>query len=74
MRVSTGLPPHQCPLRQRVKAAKQLMSVRDLPLSENAISVGFANQSHLTKAFSAQVSVSPATWRREVLGVRDNET
>jgi AraC family transcriptional regulator len=73
-RISTGLPPHQWLLHQRVKAAKQLMSVRDLPLSEIAISVGFANQSHLTKVFSAQVGVSPAAWRRETLGVRDSET
>jgi AraC-like DNA-binding protein len=51
-----------------VKAAKQLMSLRDLPLSEIAVSAGFANQSHFTKVFSAQVGVSPAVWRREMLG------
>ncbi|MDN4999275.1 helix-turn-helix domain-containing protein [Bradyrhizobium sp. GCM10027634] len=73
-RISTGLPPHQWLLRQRVKAAKQLMTVRDLPLSEIAISAGFANQSHLTKVFSAQVGVSPAAWRREAFGTRDRET
>lgn len=72
-RISTGLPPHQWLLRQRVKAAKQLMSLRDLPLSEIAISAGFANQSHFTKVFSAQVGVSPAAWRRDALGVRDSE-
>jgi len=37
-------------LRQRVKAAKQLMTVRDLPLSEIAMSAGFANQSHFIHA------------------------
>ncbi|WP_050406617.1 helix-turn-helix domain-containing protein [Bradyrhizobium embrapense] len=73
-RISTGLPPHQWLLRQRVKAAKQLMSVRDLTLSEIAISAGFANQSHFTKVFSAHVGVSPAAWRREALGVRDRES
>jgi AraC-like DNA-binding protein len=73
-RISTGLPPHQWLLRQRVKAAKQLMTVRDLPLAEIAISAGFANQSHLTKVFSALVGVSPAAWRREALGARDSET
>ena len=57
-RVSTGLPPHQWLLRQRVKTAKQLMSVRDLPLSEIAISAGFANQSHFTRVFSARWSAS----------------
>jgi AraC-like DNA-binding protein len=72
-RVSTGLPPHQWLLRQRVKAAKQLMTVRDLPLSEIAISAGFANQSHFTRVFSATVGVSPAAWRRETYGARDSE-
>lgn len=65
-RISTGLPPHRWLLRQRVEAAKQLMAARDLSLSEIAISAGFANQSHLTRVFSAQVGASPAAWRREM--------
>ncbi|MGY8660733.1 AraC family transcriptional regulator [Bradyrhizobium sp. UFLA05-109] len=73
-RISTGLPPHQWLLRQRVKVAKQLMTLRDLPLSEIAISAGFANQSHFTKVFTAQVGVSPAVWRREILGAPEGET
>jgi AraC-like DNA-binding protein len=72
-RISTGLPPHQWLLRQRVKAAKQLMSVRDLPLSEIAISAGFANQSHFTRVFSAEVGLSPGAWRREKQGGSENE-
>jgi AraC-like DNA-binding protein len=64
-RVSTGLPPHQWLLQQRVKTAKQLLTVRDLPLSEIAISAGFANQSHFTRVFSAAVGVSPGAWRRD---------
>jgi AraC family transcriptional regulator len=70
-RISTGLPPHQWLLQQRVKAAKQLMTVRDLPLSEIAISAGFANQSHFTRVFSSMVGVSPGAWRRETDGGRD---
>lgn len=73
-RVSTGLPPHQWLLRQRVKTAKQLMTVRDLPLSEIAMSAGFANQSHFTRVFSAAVGVSPAAWRREMHGARQSDT
>jgi len=73
-RISTGLPPHQWLLRQRVKVAKQLMTVRNLPLSEIAISAGFANQSHFTRVFSASVGVSPAAWRREVQGASESET
>ena len=73
-RISTGLPPHQWLLQQRVKAAKQLMTVRDLPLSEIAMSAGFANQSHFTRVFSAVVGVSPGAWRREAHGVPEDET
>jgi AraC family transcriptional regulator len=73
-RTSTGLPPHQWLLRQRVQVAKQLMTVRDLPLSEIAISAGFANQSHFTRVFSAAVGVSPAAWRRETQGAPESET
>lgn len=64
-RISTGLPPHQWLLRQRIKTAKQLMTVRDLPLSEIAIAAGFANQSHFTRVFSSVAGASPAAWRRE---------
>jgi AraC family transcriptional regulator len=73
-RISTGLPPHQWLLRQRVSAAKQLMTVRDLPLSEIAMSAGFANQSHLTRVFSAMVGVSPGVWRRDANGAQENES
>lgn len=72
-RVSTGLPPHQWLLRQRVKAAKQLLAVRGLQLSEIAISAGFANQSHFTRVFSSLVGVSPGTWRHEKLGMAEGE-
>ncbi|MGC2083421.1 MAG: AraC family transcriptional regulator [Bradyrhizobium sp.] len=73
-RVSTGLPPHQWLLRQRVNTAKQLMTVRDLSLSEIAIAAGFANQSHFTRVFSSVVGVSPGMWRREAQGAPERET
>jgi AraC family transcriptional regulator len=73
-RISTGLPPHQWLLRQRVKAAQQLMTVRDLPLSDIAMSAGFANQSHFTRVFTAVVGVSPGAWRRETHGAAESET
>ena len=73
-RISTGLPPHQWLLRQRVQAAKQLMTARDLSLAEIAISAGFANQSHFTRVFSTQVGASPAAWRREAQGTSESES
>jgi AraC family transcriptional regulator len=73
-RISTGLPPHQWLLRQRVKVAKQLLTVCDLPLSEIAVSAGFANQSHFTRVFSEMVGVSPGVWRRETHCASESET
>ena len=73
-RISTGLPPHQWLLQRRIRVAKQLMTVRDLSLSEIAISAGFANQSHFTRVFSSVVGISPGAWRREALGASENES
>ena len=50
------------------------MTVRDLTLSEVAMSAGFANQSHFTRVFSSVVGVSPGAWRREKQGAPDSET
>jgi transcriptional regulator GlxA family with amidase domain len=57
-----------------VNAAKQLMTARDLSLSEIAISAGFANQSHFTRVFSAQVGASPAAWRREAQDIGESDS
>jgi AraC-like DNA-binding protein len=73
-RASVGLPPHKWLLRQRISAAKQLMSVRGLSLAEIAIAAGFANQSHFTRVFSTLVGVSPGLWRREARGAPEIET
>ena len=56
------------------RPAQQLMTIRDLPLSDIAMSAGFANQSHFTRVFSATVGVSPAAWRREAYGAPENES
>jgi AraC family transcriptional regulator len=57
-----------------VRTAKQLMTVRDLSLSEIAVSAGFANQSHFTRVFSEVVGVSPGVWRRETHSGPESET
>lgn len=67
-RASTGLPPYRWLLHHRVRTAKRLMGVRNVSLSEIAISAGFANQSHFTRVFSAIAGISPGAWRRDVLG------
>ena len=50
------------------------MTVRDLPLSEIAMSAGFANQSHFTRVFSSVVGVSPGVWRRDAQGIAESGT
>lgn len=64
-RAATGLPPHRWRLRQRVLRAMELLDRSTLPISEIALSCGFADQSHLTRVFHQQVGLSPAVWRRQ---------
>ncbi len=63
-RQSVGCPPHKWLLKQRVERAKHLMLDSDQPLSDIALEVGFADQSHFTRVFSQQTGASPAAWRR----------
>jgi AraC family transcriptional regulator len=63
-RHSVGMPPHRWLIRLRVERAKELLRTRALSLADVAIFCGFADQSHLTRAFTAAVGVSPGAWRR----------
>ncbi len=62
---STGLPPHQWLLSQRVHRAQALLPDTRLPISQIALECGFADQSHLTRVFTKIVGASPAAWRRD---------
>lgn len=68
-RKSVGTAPHQWLLRQRVAAAKNLMSQHDRKLSDVALCCGFADQSHFTRVFSREVGCSPGAWRRNLAPV-----
>lgn len=61
---TTGQTPHAWLVAQRVGAARRLLSQPGLPIAEIATACGFADQSHLTRVFSAHVGTSPARWRR----------
>jgi AraC-like DNA-binding protein len=61
---TTGEAPHRWLMRRRVETAKRMLLQSDLPLSEIALAVGFADQSHLTKVFSRAVGATPGAWRR----------
>jgi len=62
-KATTGLPPHQWVVIQRVERAKALLQ-KEVNLSEIAQLCGFSDQSHFTRIFRAVVGTSPGAWRR----------
>ena len=63
-RQSSGLPPHQWLLNQRIERAKELLRDPKLSLLDIAIACGFGDQSHFSRAFSKMTDLSPGIWRR----------
>lgn len=63
-RQSTGLSPHRWLMQCRVERARELLADRGHSLTEIALTCGFADQSHFTRAFSAIFGTSPGAWRR----------
>ena len=57
---TTGLPPHQFVIHQRVERAKRLISAGRLSLAQIAVEVGFSDQGHLTRHFKRLVGVTPS--------------
>jgi transcriptional regulator GlxA family with amidase domain len=60
---SEGVTPHDYVLRRRVKRVQELLADTDLPLSEIAIAVGFADQSHCARRFREHVGLTPSRYR-----------
>jgi AraC family transcriptional regulator len=60
---STGLPPHQYLMLQRIEAAKRRLVDDTASLADIALGCGFADQSHFTATFRKTVGVPPGTWR-----------
>jgi AraC family transcriptional regulator len=51
-------------LRQlRARRAAHLIASTGVPLSEIAVRCGFADQSHLTRVFKAELAMTPRAWR-----------
>jgi AraC-like DNA-binding protein len=61
---STGIPPYTWLLQRRVHKAQELLKTTDLPISNIAIQIGFADQSHFTKAFKRIAGTTPRDWRQ----------
>jgi len=64
-RETTGKTPHKWLLDRRIELAKELLLHPETPIVEIAVECGFADQSHLTRAFTSLVGVPPGRWRRE---------
>lgn len=62
---STGVPPHVWLATRRLDRAKALLATSGLRIADVAAECGFADQSHLTRSFSAHLGVTPAAWRRQ---------
>jgi AraC family transcriptional regulator len=63
-KVSTGLPPYQWCLHNRVKRAQEMLFNGSDSLADIAIQNGFADQSHFTKTFRRVTGTTPANWKR----------
>lgn len=59
---ATGITPHAYLLQQRVRLARRLLAAGQRP-AEAAAGAGFADQSHLTRAFRRQLGITPARYR-----------
>jgi len=61
----TGITPHAYLLQRRVRLARQLL-IAGRALAEAALEAGFADQSHMTRAFRRQFGVTPARYRAAI--------
>ncbi|MBZ9557820.1 MULTISPECIES: AraC family transcriptional regulator [unclassified Modicisalibacter] len=61
-RREVGTPPHAYLKQYRVRLACQAIAAGH-PLAEAALRAGFADQSHMTRAFVRQLGVTPGQWR-----------
>ena len=61
-----GEPPHAYVVRRRLERACYLMITSSASLSEIALSVGYSNQTHLSRLFRQAFGQSPSSWRRDL--------
>lgn len=63
-KVTTGSPVHRWLLDKRLERAEDLLLRTTLSLSEISTVLGFADQSHFTRAFATRAGATPAVFRR----------
>lgn len=67
-KAATGLSPHQWLVNARIRRAQQMLLEGDRSVSDIALSTGFSEQSHFTRAFRRVVGAPPGEWRRDRIG------
>lgn len=64
----TGMSPRQFILRQRINAAKRLLSTTEKSITKIADEVGFFDTSHFVKTFFASCGMTPLEYRESTVG------
>lgn len=59
---TVGVPPHQYVLQERIDAALRQVAAGRMTLSEVALSVGFSDQSHFSRAFRKLTGTTPTQY------------
>jgi AraC family transcriptional regulator len=70
-RKSTGQPPHQFVLRQRIERGKAMLRAPDARVLDVAVACGFKTQQHFAQAFRDVCGVSPTEYRHDFIGSED---
>ncbi|MBL8475441.1 MAG: helix-turn-helix transcriptional regulator [Methyloversatilis sp.] len=65
-RETQGRAPHAFVIDQRVKRARELLTIGDLAVKEIAASCGFSDQAHMTRVLHARLGLTPAKLRASV--------
>ena len=60
---STKLTPYAWYINRRIVRAQEMLQKRSTVISDLALALGFASQSHFTEAFRRRTGMSPARWR-----------
>jgi len=63
-KISAGMTPYQYIVWRRIERAKRLLAETNISITRVAIICGFADQEHLTRAFTKRVRITPAVFRK----------